>query len=51
MYTMESNPSHIQKKYEILTLATWMGLEIITSREKSQTQKDKYHMISCSCGI
>ena len=30
--------------------ATWMDLEIIVS-EVSQTQKDKYHMVSLICGI
>ena len=27
-------------------VATWMDLEIIILREVSQTEKDKYHMIS-----
>ena len=31
--------------------ATWMDLEIITLSEISQTEKDKYHMISLICGI
>ena len=31
--------------------ATWMDLEIITLSEVSQTEKDKYHMISLTCGI
>ena len=31
--------------------ATWMDLEIIILSEVSQTQKDKYHMISLICGI
>ena len=30
--------------------ATWMDLEIILS-EVSQTEKDKYHLISHICGI
>ena len=30
---------------------TWMDLEIIISSEVSQTEKDKYHMISLICGI
>ena len=39
------------KKNEILLFAaTWMGLEIITLSEVSQTEKDKY-MISFICGI
>ena len=32
-------------------LATWMDLEIIILSEVSQTEKDKYHMISLICGI
>ena len=31
--------------------ATWMQLEIITLSEVSQKEKDKYHMISLTCGI
>ena len=31
--------------------ATWMELEIIILSEVSQTEKDKYHMISLTCGI
>ena len=31
--------------------ATWMDLEIIKLSELSQTEKDKYHMISLICGI
>ena len=35
------------KKNEMMPLAaTWMDLEIITLSEVSQTQKDKYPMIS-----
>ena len=30
---------------------TWMDLEIIILSEISQTEKDKYHMISLPCGI
>ena len=40
------------KKNEILSFAaTWMDLEIIILSEVSQTEKDKYHMISLICGI
>ena len=36
-----------QKMSEIMPFAAmWMGLEIITLSETSQTEKDKYHMIS-----
>ena len=31
--------------------ATWMDLEIVILSEVSQTQEDKYHMISLICGI
>ena len=31
--------------------ATWMDLDIIILSEASQTEKDKYHMISFICGI
>ena len=31
--------------------ATWLDLEIIILSEVSQTEKDKYHMISLICGI
>ena len=31
--------------------ATWMHLESIILSEESQTEKDKYHMISLTCGI
>ena len=40
------------KKNEIMSsAATWMELEIIILIEVSQTEKDKYHMISLICGI
>ena len=40
------------KKGEILSLAiTWMDLEGIVLSEVSQTEKDKYCMISLICGI
>ena len=29
----------------------WMGMEIIILSEVSQTEKNKYHMISLICGI
>ena len=39
------------KKNEIMPLAaTWMDLEIIILNELSQTEKDKYHMLSLLCG-
>ena len=30
--------------------ATWMDLEIVILSEVSQTEKEKYHMISLTCG-
>ena len=40
------------KKNEILTFAAiWLDLEIIILSEVSQTEKDKYHTISVTCGI
>jgi len=39
-------------KNEILPFAMmWMELEIIMVSEISQSEKDKYHMISLICGI
>ena len=38
------------KKNEIVPFAaTWKELDIIILREVSQTEKDKYHMISLIC--
>ena len=31
--------------------ATWMKQETLILNEVSQTEKDKYHMISLICGI
>ena len=40
------------QKNEIMPFAvTWMYLEIIMLSEISQTEKDKYHIISLICGI
>ena len=30
---------------------TWMDLEMIILSEVSQTEKDKYHTVSLTCGI
>ena len=50
IYTMEDYPAI--KKNEIMPFAaTWMDLEIIILSEVSQTETDKYHMISLICGI
>ena len=40
------------KKNEIIPFAaTWMDLDMIILSELSQTEKDKYYMISLICGI
>ena len=40
------------KENEIMPFAaTWIDLEIIILSEVSQTEEDKYHMISLICGI
>ena len=49
-YTMEYY-SAIKKNEIIPCAVTWKDLEMITVSEVSQTEKDKYHMISCICGI
>ena len=39
------------KKNEIMpSAATWLDLEMIILSEISQTEKDKYHMVSLTCG-
>ena len=41
-----------KKKKEILPfVTTWMELESVTLSEISQTEEDKYHVISLKCGI
>ena len=38
------------KKNEIMPFAaTWMDLEVVILSEVSQTEKEKYHMISLTC--
>ena len=50
IYTMEYYSAI--KKNEIMPFAaTWMDLEIIILSEVSQKEKDKYRMISLTCGI
>ena len=49
-YTMEYYSAI--KKNEIMPFAAiWMDLEIIILSEVSQTEKDKYHMVSLICEI
>ena len=45
VYTMEYY-SAIKKNEVMPFVATWMDLEIVILSEVSQTEKDKYHMIS-----
>ena len=40
-----------KKEQNMTFAATWMELEIIILSELSQTEKDKYHMISLICRI
>ena len=50
IYTMEYYSAI--KKNEIMPFtATWMDLEIVILSEVSQTQKDKYHILSLIYGI
>ena len=49
-HTMEYY-STIRKNNYPTFASTWMGLEEITLSEISQSEKDKYHMISLTCGI
>ena len=50
IYTMEYY-SAIKKNKILPFAATWMDLEGIMLCEISQTEKDKYCMISLTCGI
>ena len=43
---------HGHKKKELLPLETArMDLEIIILNDKSQSEKENYHMVSLTCGI
>ena len=50
MYTMEYY-SAINRNEIVPFAATRMDLEIVILSEASQTEKDKYYMISLTCGI
>ena len=50
LYTMEYY-SAIKKNEIIPFAASWMDLKIVILREVSQTEKDKYHVVSLTCGI
>ena len=43
--------SAFKKKEIMLFAATWINLEGIRLREISQTEKDKYHMVSLTDGM
>ena len=50
IYTVEYYSA--TKENEIMSFAaTWMDLEIIILSKVRQKEKDKYHMISLTCGI
>ena len=42
--------SALKKNETMPFAATWMDLEVVILSEISQTEKDKYHMISLICG-
>ena len=50
IYTMEYY-SAIKKKKILPIAIVWMNLENIILSEISQSEKDKYHVISYICGI
>ena len=50
IYTMEYY-SAVKKKKNLPFATVWMELENIMLSEISQSEKDKYHMISLICGI
>ena len=50
MYTMEYC-SAIKRNKIMPFAATWMDLEITILGEISQTEKEKYYMVTLICGI
>ena len=50
IYTMEYY-STIKRNKIMPFAAVWMDLEIVILSKLSQTEKDKYHMITLICGI
>ena len=50
IYTMEYY-SAIKKNEVMPFAAKWMNLEIVILSEVSQTEKEKYRMISLICGL
>ena len=49
IYTMEYY-SAIKKNEIMPIIAMWINLEMVLLSEKSQAEKDKYHIISLICG-
>ena len=45
------SPNTILDCFMSIKIVFWMELEIIILSKVSQTEKDKYHMISLVCGI
>ena len=43
--------STLKEEEILLFVTTWMNLESIMLSEISQTEKDKYSMVSLTCGI
>ena len=50
IYTMEYYLA-VKKEKNLPFATAWMALENIMQSEISQSEKDKYHMISLICGI
>ena len=50
VYTMECY-SAIKRNKIVSFAETWMDLEAVILSEVSQKEKDKYHMVSLTCGI
>ena len=50
VYTMEYYAA-IKKNEAMPFAATWMVLEVVVLSEVSQTEKEKYNVISLLCGI
>ena len=50
IYTMEYYSAMKESEIMLFT-AVWVELEIIILSEVSQTEKNKYHMISFICGV
>ena len=43
--------SATKKNAIMLSVGTWMDIKIIILSEVTQTEKDKYHVISLTCGL